>query len=482
MPNIIFFTVDDAGREQFREMAMADPANPYPTLPNFTRLCQEGVLFSRAYSQPWCSPTRVKWHTGLMAYQSGVAQLTENNQPMLERFVTLPQALKLATDGEMRTACVGKWHMGNWASGGGELEHPIRCGYDFYTGTLRNLLFGENFYSFNAATARRTERGIKTDQKIVDEFYLEYCVREALEWVAESNDPFFLSFQSAVPHDPLFRPPSDWYDAARYGLPTKFILSGPTVTDTGLPYQPSYFKADLEAADHALGLLLQGLPQSVRSNTVVIFWADNGSPNGFSGSTWPANHYKQTVYEEGVNSAMAIAGPGVARGGRIRTHLVSSADLFQTCIDITGGTTVVPQTPGWTRQSISFWPACQIPTTLASARTYDIIDIFGPSGPNLNFTTKANRKLVNDRGWAIVRLNGTSSVGWPSPTGGARDNNFQLYNLNVDPHELTDLIGASSPFVSGGIINLTDADPTWGTALTNYNSLVALYATVGSAF
>lgn len=483
MRNIICYMIDDVGREQVREYGF-DAGNTYPTLPNISALIQNGVRFTRAYSQPWCSPTRVMWHTGLLAYQSGVAQLTENNQPMMERFTALPAALKIATNNAYRCGAFGKWHMGDWASDGGEHEQPVRVGYDYYAGHLRNLLQGESFYSWPCTTAWRTKTGIKTGQKLIQEWLGDWMVEHALEWVdQEPSQPFFMWFAPGICHDPLARPPPEQYNAARYGLTTKYAIPGNIILPNGLPYSNSYFKANIEASDYVLGKLLSGLPQATLANTVVIFWSDNGTASGSINPGVNVSHAKQTVYEDGVNVPLVVSGPGVARPGRLSNVLVQPADLYQTCLDITGGTTAVPQSGGTTRQSYSFESFLRLPQTLQSNRPYVIADIFGPSGPNLNGATQANRKIADTRGYAIVRNHGIGTGGWPASTGGTKSGGFQLYNVLVDPFETVDLLNsASSPFVSGSTINLVDNNPTYPNAKTAYEALVALYASAMAAY
>lgn len=480
MTNILVIGLDDLGREQVREYQY-DSNNNYPSTPNLSRLIQDGVRFTRAHSQPWCSPTRVKWHTGLQAYQSGNAQLSEQQQPLLEKFTCLPAALKIATNGAMRSALFGKYHMADFASGGGEWEHPCRIGYDYFAGNLRNLLLGENFWSSKINTARRTKTGIETSQRVLDEFVLEWQVRAALEWVAESSEPFFLNFQMGVTHEPLCRPPQGWYDSARWQLPHKFAIPGQTTLPNGQPYSNSYLKADIEACDYAMGLLLRGIPQDVLANTLIIVWSDNGTASQNANPGDNTSHMKQTPYEAGCNTPLVVSGAGVAQGGRSSTALISAADLFQTCLDASGGTTAVPQSGGCTRDSISFLPLLQSASAVG-ARTSDLYDLFSPNGPNLNAAVLGDRALSDNNGYKIIRKHAAGVTGWPSPTGGSVATGYECYNYGVDVQETQSLIANGSPFVSGGIINMNDTDPTYPMAKTRYTNLVALYATRQSAF
>lgn len=480
MTNILVIGLDDLGREQIKEYGY-DQSGSYPSTPNLSRLIQSGVRFTRAHSQPWCSPTRVKWHTGLQAYQSGNAQLAEQQQPLLEKFTCLPAALKIATNGAMRTALFGKYHMADFASGGGEWEHPCRIGYDYYAGNLRNLLLGENFWSSKINFARRTKTGIETSQRVLDQFVLEWQVDAALDWLNESDEPFFLNFQMGVTHDPLCRPPEGWYDSARWQLPHKFAIPGQTTLPNGGPYNNSYLKADIESCDYALGLLLRGIPQDVLANTLVIVWSDNGTASQNANPGDNTSHMKQTPYEAGCNTPLVVSGAGVAQGGRSSTALISAADLYQTCLDASGGTTAVPQSGGCTRDSISFLPVLQSASAVGS-RAHDLYDLFSPNGPNLNATPLGDRAYSDANGHKIIRKHAAGVTGWPSSSGGSVATGYEFYNYAVDVQEAVNLIGNSSPFVSAGVITLTDGNATYPLAKTRYDALVSSYATSQSAF
>lgn len=474
-PNIIILVPDDVGREQFRELGY-DSGNTYPTMPFFSRLVQQGVLFRRAYASPWCSPTRVKMHTGYMAYQSGVAQLADRQQPLLEEWTSLPAAVKMASDDLYATACVGKWHMANYANTGDAAQHPIIVGYDYFCGQMVNLAPGETFYGWNCTESKKTATGIKHSLYRVDEWQPDFFVRKALEWVNTVQQPFLLYFPSANTHDPLARPPSDQYDTDTWDLPAQN-----QDTDASLADQRAYFKAACESMDYSFQQLIDGLPQSVRSNTIIIYWPDNGTPADVRNDGDNADHMKQTCYDAGCNVPLVIAGAGVATPGRTNTNLVSAADLWATCVALTQGTTSVPETAGLTRRSISLAPVLAS-ASVQHSRTYDLLELFSPNAPNLNFATNGTRALVNNSGYKIMKKASTGTGGWPSGSGGTVTANFEFYYCVGDPNEAVNLIGSGSPFVSGSTITLTDVNATYPLALTNYNALVSLYGTVASSY
>ena len=67
-PNILLLVAD-----QFRGQALSSAGDPNAHTPNLTRLADQGVQFSRAYTpNPDCSPARAALLTGRMPHMCGV--------------------------------------------------------------------------------------------------------------------------------------------------------------------------------------------------------------------------------------------------------------------------------------------------------------------------------------------------------------------------------------------------------------------------
>ncbi len=77
-PNIIVFLVDDMGwmdsAVPFADSIM--PLNRRYHTPNMLRLAREGMLFSSAYAQPVCTPSRVSMLTGMNAARTRITNWT----------------------------------------------------------------------------------------------------------------------------------------------------------------------------------------------------------------------------------------------------------------------------------------------------------------------------------------------------------------------------------------------------------------------
>ena len=125
-PNIVYFLVDDLGREDVGFMGSQDVRTP-----NIDRLAKEGAVLKSFYVQPVCSPTRSALMTGRYATRTGVYSVVRPGAPwglpLAER--TLPQALREAG---YTTAICGKWHLGEF-----QPEYmPTRRGFDHQYGHM----------------------------------------------------------------------------------------------------------------------------------------------------------------------------------------------------------------------------------------------------------------------------------------------------------------------------------------------------------
>lgn len=474
-PNFLFFAPDDFGRE-YLSIYNRLPAELQVYTPNIQKLVQSGVTFTRAYSQPLCSPSRAAWLTGRGGWQTGVGGLAEGeNQPLLSTEVCLPAALK--TVSENLYACAGfiKWHLSDWTTRGGAYEHPIRCGFDYFEGHLRNLESGESYNSFEGFTAKPSTDGtsVQVDRYHVAEWAPKYYAERAGEWIRAQNSPWLVWFAVNLPHIPYNRPPSFAYDTDTYDLPG-YAPASINANDT-----PEYFKAMVQGLDWDFGYLLQQIPQAQLGNTVVILWSDNGTQGesfdtlaktGIDLTPYLGADYttraKRTVYELGVNVPLIVSGPKVTAPGRTSSSLISPADLFRTVIDLSGFDYAdLPIDPDRTRISTSF--AADLTAGTPSARTYVPVDLFSPNGPNVDCSTPGTRAIVQSQ-YKLIKKNSTGTGGFPA-NGAAAVTGIEMYDVAADPKEQTNLLRGQPTNIS-----LTTAENT------AYLALQGVYATAFS--
>ena len=105
-PNILIF-LPDAMQAQ-----VVTPDHDCKT-PNFDRLAQRGVRFTRAHCPlPTCSPSRASLMTGLLPHNHGVLQVeycVDDDQSVLR--TEHPHWAQRLSDAGYRTGYFGKWHI-----------------------------------------------------------------------------------------------------------------------------------------------------------------------------------------------------------------------------------------------------------------------------------------------------------------------------------------------------------------------------------
>jgi arylsulfatase A-like enzyme len=169
----------------------------------------------------------------------------------------------------------------------------------------------------------RTENG---ETQLVDGYATSVFTDEAIEWVGNQEQPWFLWLAYTAPHPPFHLPPAE--------LHTRHDLSG-DYSDISL--NPlSYYLAMLEALDSELGRLLSSLPAEQRENTIIVFVGDNGTPEEVIQAPYDRYHAKSTIFEGGIHVPMIVAGAGVTRRGQRETALINTTDLFATIAELAG--------------------------------------------------------------------------------------------------------------------------------------------------
>jgi arylsulfatase A-like enzyme len=301
-PNFVFILADDLGVNDLSCYGRKDQPTPH-----LDRLAAEGLRFTSATcAQPICSPSRAAILTGkaparlhLTTFLPGRADAPSQMllhpkirmQLPLEE-VTLAERLKAAG---YRTACVGKWHLGNK----GFL--PTDQGFDVYVPGQANT------------TPTPVEGGKG-----------EYGLTAAAEKFLEENKdrPFFLYLPHNNPHIPL---------AARPDLVEKHKDA----------FHPLY-AAVVETLDEAVGRLVAKLDAlGLKERTLVIFTSDNGGLHVHEGRDLPATHNtpfragKGYAYEGGLRVPLLARWPGRIKPGVVDLPVINT-DWTPTLLELAG--------------------------------------------------------------------------------------------------------------------------------------------------
>jgi arylsulfatase A-like enzyme len=308
--NVLLIIADDMGVEAH---PCYDLGENKALMPHLSALCETGVVFDRAWSNPVCSPTRASILTGRYPHQTGVgAAVGVDERPGLgSNEWTLPRAI--AETNDRPKANIGKWHLSDTENG--DALSPNLLGWDHYEGLHAGLL--ENYFSYNE-TINGVEQG-------VENYATTETVDDALRWLNQQDEPWLLWMAFNAPHKPFHLPPKP--------LHTRPSLSGEKQDIQAHPLP--YFLSSLEAMDHEIGRLFQELGAEVLANTEIIFLGDNGTDETVSQGVYPPGHAKGSLYQGGIHVPLVISGPSVKEGGRRSKVLTNTNDLFATILDLT---------------------------------------------------------------------------------------------------------------------------------------------------
>ncbi len=397
-PNVLLVVADDLG---VGELASFGLGSDYAVTPYLDALAAAGVSFPNVYANPVCSPTRVGVLTGRYGFRTGIGTVvfpdgTGGTFGMPAAEETLPEMLDRGTGDAYATALFGKWHVDVISAG---LLAPNNAGFEYADYRPGNLNPPEDYFRW-----RNVTQGVETLQV---GYVPTHTVDEALAWVDQQTEPWFLYLPFNLVHFPFHKPPAGYYSEDLSGI-------------TPGPNRPT-FKAMIEAMDHELGRFLTGLGLATLSNTTVIFLGDNGSPGAVIAPPWPAAQAKGTVYEGGVRVPMIVYSPLVTAPGATCDALVNQSDVFATVAELAGVDLSALYPPGFHHDSVSILPYLQDPE-LPSLRSYVYAEIFGPNG----FNPVAYNRAIRDGRYKLW-------VGDPFPT-------EAFYDLQADPFEQNELL------------------------------------------
>jgi arylsulfatase A-like enzyme len=309
-PNIVLIVADDVGYADVGFQGCKD----IPT-PHIDSIASGGVRFTDGYvPAPVCGPSRAALLTARyqqrFGYEFNPAQkqpgdLAEGGLPSTER--TLADAFK---EVGYRTGAVGKWHLGNTKQ-----YWPLQRGFDYYYGFL-----GAN-HSYvpekNAAPIFRNNKKVEAPAHLTTAFG-----DEAAKFIQRQKDnPFFLYLAFNAAHTPL---QPDKEHLARFS----------NIAD---PKRRAYAGL-VSGMDDAVGQVLDAVRSSGKeSNTLVVFYSDNGSPQDANGgSNAPLHGDKLELWEGGIRIPMAMQWKGKLPAGSVYRQPVISMDLAVTALAAAG--------------------------------------------------------------------------------------------------------------------------------------------------
>jgi arylsulfatase len=364
--------------------------------PNINRMAEEGILFTRMYTEVGCTPSRAAVVTGRLAIRSGMYHIgfPVEAQGMRAEEVTTAEVLSNAG---YATAFYGKWHLGDI-----EQAWPHRQGFD-------ETLFGV----YNQVTSIENRKGeaanatmglfedmlVPDPYKLDDTFvpkgyvftvegkkgepglewrgtthedYLAFdpeCKKRTLEFIgrnAEAKKPFYVAYW---PQDFSFIPP-----------PKKRTVS------RGIYQGDMQFHVDV-----FVGQVMEELKRlGIAENTLLVVMADNGPmahnpPPGLGMTETIFRGGKGDFLEGGVRVPAFAWWPGTIEPEQIVGDIIHEVDLFSTFSRLAGATDHIP-----TDRIIDGIDQTALLLNGDANGRRDYVFIY--QGPNLGATVKGNWK------------------------------------------------------------------------------------------
>jgi arylsulfatase A-like enzyme len=288
-PNVILIISDDQGFPDYGFMGSKVAATPH-----LDRMASEGLLYTRGYVMPVCSPSLASLLTGKMPHAHGI---TGND---------------LASDRKARGP-LAKQLLGN------SLTLPkavTEAGYlSFQTGKLWNVTFEDVGFTHGMTdtAGRHGDAGLTIGRKGMKPVF------DFIETAKAEKKPFFIWHAPLMPHDPHTPPPH--------------ILK--KYTGRGLTPKAEKYFAMVEWFDETCGELDAYLEkEGLKENTVILYLADNGwdSALGYEGK-----RAKLSPFELGIRTPMFVRWPGKVKPLRDDETLASILDFAPTILGMTGG-------------------------------------------------------------------------------------------------------------------------------------------------
>jgi len=352
-PNIVLIMIDDIGYETIT----ANGGQSYQT-PNLDQLAEQGVRFTHAFSQPLCTPSRVKLMTG----DSNIRNYIKFGK-LARTETTFANLLQKAG---YKTAIAGKWQLGT------EHDGPQHFGFD------ESLLWQHT--TKNSGTTRpelkhkhdsrypnpELQRNGKMEYFNQGEYGPDVMADYLVGFIEKNkNAPFLAYYPMILTHAPFEpTPDSKGWDARKWGA-LKYRGDGDR------SYQQKNFADMVTYMDKIVGKITGTIDRlGLRENTLLMVIGDNGTD-------WPIQSQwngitvkgaKGMMEDAGVRVPMIVSWPGKIKNGLVSDELIEFSDFLPTMLDVSGtpfpkkysndGTSFLPTLlgqPGRKKESVHIW-------------------------------------------------------------------------------------------------------------------------------
>lgn len=338
-PNILYIFTDDQSR---RTVSAYEQAHDWVSTPHTDALADSGMRFTTCYTGASCQMARAMMMTGRL--QHAIQGFDTSRYPACDydpqRQPFWPANFRRHG---YRTACIGKWHLGEDVGHGRDWDYSViwdRCGpksnrHAYYDNTLVRYHGGPRVPLDGYSTDRYTDLAV------------DYIRNET----GQHDQPWFLWLCYGGVHSPYTsakRHASVYDDAPPAGIPVDIFGPRPGKPDHLINYtrweqdeqgQPVGFDARVKkyhravtALDDGIGRVVEALRDSNQlNNTLIVFTSDQGFAWGQHGS-----REKWMAYDANIAAPLLVSWPSHVRPGQVCEQPVTGLDIVRMFHSLTG--------------------------------------------------------------------------------------------------------------------------------------------------
>jgi len=404
-PNIIIVFIDDMGWAD-----VGFNGGTHVTTPRLDQMAREGMVLRDFYvAQPVCSASRSALLTGCYPNRIGISGALNPHAKhgIHEDEVTIAELCK---EQGYATAIFGKWHLGHL-----EPFLPTRNGFDTFVG----IPYSNDMWPMHPEAKKGTYPPLPyyVDEEIVrtqpdqSQFTKDFT-NLTIDFIKEHKDePFFVYLPHPMVHVPL-HVSQEWDGATGKGI-----------------------YADVVAEiDDGVGRILDTVSElGLADSTLVIFTSDNGpwlSYGDHAGQTGIYREGKGTTFEGGVRVPFVAWWPKTIPAGVESTQPVMTIDLLPTLAE-------------WLKisppKNIDGKSAVAILEGKEGATSPQEAYFFYYRKNDLEAIRYGKWKLHFPHGYRSMVENPVGSGGIPGKYDYSVKTGLELYNLELDPSETTNV-------------------------------------------
>ena len=307
-PNVVLINIDDLGWSDLGYMG-----SEFYSSPNIDWLASQGMRFTNGYATASnCAPSRACMLTSKWSPRHGVYTVSpsargkaehrklipiKNTKTLDKKFRILPKILK---ENGYINCHAGKWHLS---------DDPLQYGFD------KNI--GGN-HAGHPKSYYPPYKNVDLDAP-VGKNLTDLVMEKAIEFVNETESPFFLHYTPYAVHTPI-----QTIDSLRYKYENKTPWQGQSNVD---------YATMIENVDRNIGDLINALREKDQlDNTIIIFSSDNG---GLAGVTFnkPLRAGKGSYYEGGIRVPMIFYWKNNIEANSSSDYPISNLDFLPTLLD-----------------------------------------------------------------------------------------------------------------------------------------------------